>query len=97
MSPKSVTAEPEIEKKTTDDSETGSAWRTILFNCNCHTFDEVERQLMKAIRCTLSRARRISMEVHTQGSAVVYLGPRERCEAVAMILEDIGLAVKVSQ
>lgn len=97
MSPKAATAEPEIEKETTDDSGAESGWKTILFNCNCHSFDEVERQLMKAIRCTLSRARQFSMQVHTQGSAVVYQGPRERCEAVAMMLGDIGLIVKVAQ
>ena len=92
-----ATARPELEEKTTDHSGTGSGSRTILFNCDCHSFDEVEAQLIKAIRCTLSRARQISMEVHTKGSSVVYRGHRERCEAVAMVLSDIGLIVKVAQ
>jgi hypothetical protein len=35
--------------------------------------------------------------VHTQGQAVVYTGHRERCEAVAMVLESIKLLTKVSQ
>ena len=70
--------------------------RTILFNCECHSFDEVERQLVKAIHCSLSRARALSWEVHTKGSAVVYSGPKERCEAVAGVLEDIRLIVRVS-
>ncbi len=52
---------------------------------------------MKAIHCTFSRAKAIAMEVHTQGSSVVYTGPKERCEAVAMVLEDIRLVVKISQ
>jgi len=85
----------EEEDKTDDGLDSG--WTTILFNCECHTFDDVERQLLKAIRCTLSRARRISMEVHTKGSAVVYRGARERCEAVADVLGSIGLLVKVSK
>ncbi|MBI4677535.1 MAG: ATP-dependent Clp protease adaptor ClpS [Elusimicrobia bacterium] len=42
-------------------------------------------------------ARRISWEVHTKGSAAVYAGPRERCEAVAAVLEQIGLRVLVTQ
>lgn len=79
------------------DVSKGGGWRTVLFNCDCHTFDEVERQLMKAIRCSLSRARGLSWEVHTQGQAVVYEGPRERCEAVADVLGSIGLRVKVTQ
>ena len=86
------------EKK--KESETSSvpafSWKTVLFNCNCHTFDEVEKQLVKAVHCSLSRARKLSWEVHSEGLAVVYTGPKERCEAVAGILEDIGLIVKVS-
>ncbi|MBI5595332.1 MAG: ATP-dependent Clp protease adaptor ClpS [Elusimicrobia bacterium] len=72
-------------------------WRVVLFNCECHSFDEVERQLIKAVRCSLAQARAWSWEVHSKGSAVVYKGPQERCEAVAGVLEDIKLAVKVSQ
>lgn len=82
-------------EKTSDTSQTGAGWSVVLFNCDCHTFDEVERQLMKAVRCTLARARDWSWEVHSKGSAVVYQGPRERCEAAAAVLEDIGLRVKV--
>ena len=85
------------EEKTEDSSGTGFGWRVILFNCDCHTFDEVERQLIKAIHCGLSQARAFSWEVHSKGSAVVYKGPRERCEAVEGVLSDIKLIVKVSQ
>jgi ATP-dependent Clp protease adapter protein ClpS len=81
-----------------DDGATGvGGWRTILFNCDCHSFDEVERVLISATRCTLSRARELSHEVHTKGSAVVYKGPRERCEAVADVIGRVGLAVKVAE
>ena len=86
-----------VEETTSEDTAAEHAWKTILFNCDCHTFDQVEEQLIKATRCSLSRARQLSMEVHTKGSAVVYTGPRERCEAVAMVLEQIGLLVKVSR
>jgi len=89
-------AAPTAEQETIDSSQSGHPWKTILFNCGCHTFDQVETQLIKAIRCSLARAREYSMEVHSKGSAVVYTGPKERCEAVAMILEDIGLIVKVA-
>jgi ATP-dependent Clp protease adapter protein ClpS len=69
----------------------------VLFNCDCHTFDEVERQLIKAIRCSLSVARRFSWQVHSEGSAMVYSGLRERCETAASLLEQIGLKVKVTR
>jgi ATP-dependent Clp protease adapter protein ClpS len=86
-----------VEETTSDDTAADSGWKTILFNCECHTFDEVERQLIKATRCTLSQARRYSTEVHTKGLAVVYRGAKERCEAVAMVLAEIGLIVSVAQ
>ncbi len=88
----------EREEKVREDAGTGGEpWKTILFNCECHTFDEVEKIVMKATRCTLSHARRLSWEVHTKGSAVAYEGPRERCEAVAEVLSSVGLRVKVAQ
>ncbi len=91
------TVKPAVEEESAADAGTHSGWLTVLFNCECHTFDQVERQLMKAIRCTLSVARRFSWEVHSQGRAVVYRGARERCEAVADVLGSIGLLVKVTQ
>ncbi|MBI3296846.1 MAG: ATP-dependent Clp protease adaptor ClpS [Elusimicrobia bacterium] len=78
-------------------SGVGTGWRVVLFNCECHTFDEVERQLTKAVHCSLSQARAWSWEVHSKGCAVVYTGAQERCEAVAAVLEDIRLTVKVTQ
>lgn len=83
------------EKKPEDSAgSAGEPWKTVLFNCDCHTFDEVEAVVMKATHCTLSRARQISHEVHSRGSAVVSEGPRERCEAVAEVIASIGLRVK---
>lgn len=92
-----LTVGSEVVTDPTDTNKRGFAYKTILFNCSCHSFDEVEQQLIKAIHCSLSKAREISWKVHSSGSAVVYTGPRERCEAVAMVLEDIRLIVKVSE
>ncbi len=83
------------KKKTTDGSSRGLPWLTILFNCDCHSFDDVAIQLMKAIRVPYSQGKAIATIIHNTGSAVVYTGHRERCEAVAMVLESIGLRVKV--
>lgn len=94
-----VQAESLLEEilKSADSGTRNFDWKVTLLNCDCHTFDEVERQLLKAVRCTLSAARRIAWEVHTRGAAVVYSGHLERCEAVAAVLEDIRLAVRVSR
>lgn len=87
----------EKHRPTPSDTDAGPAWKTVLFNCDCHSFEDVEVQLMKAIHCGLAAARNFAWEVHSKGSAVVVSGPRERCEAVAAVLEDIRLAVKVTQ
>ena len=87
----------EVSERVDDGTLGVGGWRTILFNCDCHSFDEVERVVMQATRCTLSRARALSNEVHTKGSAVVYKGARERCEAVADVIGATGLQVKVSE
>ena len=88
---------PKIDKKPTDGTTRGTPWNTILFNCNCHTFDQVAHQLMKATRISYDQGMAFAWIVHSQGKAVVYTGHRERCEAVAMVLEDIGLITKVAQ
>ncbi len=87
----------EVEERVDDGTAGVGGWRTILFNCDCHSFDEVERVVMQATRCSLSRARELSHEVHTKGSAVVYKGVRERCEAVADVIGSTGLQVKVAE
>ncbi len=91
-----VTAVRREERAETDSGSGGrDPWKTILYNCECHTFDQVEKIVTKALNCTLSRARAISHEVHTRGSAVIYEGHRERCEAVGDVVASIGLLVKV--
>jgi ATP-dependent Clp protease adaptor protein ClpS len=93
----STLKKPVKVKKADDGTTKKDPWHTILFNCDCHTFDQVARQLMKAVRVSYDQGMAIASIVHTQGSAVVYTGHRERCEAVAMVLEDIKLKVKVTQ
>ncbi|MEC4685001.1 MAG: ATP-dependent Clp protease adaptor ClpS [Nitrospirota bacterium] len=72
-------------------------WNVILINDNRHTFDEVIVQLMKATGCSPDQAREITWQVHTQGEALCYTGPRERCEHVASILEEIELRVRLER
>jgi ATP-dependent Clp protease adaptor protein ClpS len=75
----------------------GFGAKTILFNDDFHTFEEVAHQLVKAIRCTYAQGMTFANEVHTTGRAVVYSGHVERCEAVAMVLEQIRLRVNVER
>jgi ATP-dependent Clp protease adapter protein ClpS len=72
-------------------------WNVILLNDNWHTFDEVILQLIKAIKCSHQKASEITIEAHTTGEAVCYSGPKERCEHVASILEEIDLGVRIER
>ncbi|BCB95601.1 Clp protease adaptor protein ClpS [Dissulfurispira thermophila] len=72
-------------------------WNVILLNDDWHTFDEVIIQIVKAIKCSPQKALDIALEAHTKGEAVCYSGPRERCEHVASILEEIELGVKIER
>ena len=75
----------------------GHGWRTVLLNDEWHTFQEVASQLVKAIRCTYEKGLALANVVHLTGSAIVYQGPKERCEAVAEVLEAIKLKTQVTQ
>ncbi len=74
----------------------GEGHRVFLFNCECHTFDQVIAQLCKAVPgMTEPEAKEIAWRVHTQGLAEVYKGGLPECERVAKILAEIGLIVQV--
>ncbi len=95
---KTATAKAPVKKKQPIDSGgRGFGAKTILFNDDVHTFEEVATQLVKAIRCSYSQGMSYANEVHTKGSAIVYAGHLERCEAVAMVLEQIGLKTRVER
>ncbi len=79
------------------DNFLGSQHKTILFNDNNHSQDEVVSQIMKAVNCNTSQAYEMMMTAHRNGSAVVFTGGKERCELVASILEKIGLATNVEE
>gem|GEM_PF-1552781 len=77
-------------------NEQSEGWRTILFNCNCHTFDDIITQLVK---CHLShfQAEFTAYEVHTKGQAIVYEGSKSEASRFARILSSIGLKVRITR
>jgi len=72
-------------------------WMTILHNCDCHTFEEVVRQLMRAIACSEEDGWQIAWQVHNTGKAVVKIAPEPECVRVGNILAAAGLVVTVVQ
>jgi ATP-dependent Clp protease adapter protein ClpS len=82
-----------------EDTEVAIAppWITILHNCDCHTFEQVVRQLMKAIACSEERGWELAWQVHNTGRAVVKVGEEAECVRVGNVLAAIGLVVTVAQ
>ena len=72
-------------------------WLTVLWNCDCHTFEQVATQLMKAIGCSHDEGMTLAWRVHNDGRAVVRVGPRPECARVAGVLGQIGLQVTVAE
>jgi ATP-dependent Clp protease adapter protein ClpS len=88
---------PEVEAEQVEEVALAPPWITILFNCDCHTFEDVVKQLMKAIACSEDRGWEIAWEVHNTGKSVVKVGPETECVRVGNILAAIGLVVTVTQ
>ena len=88
---------PSIDVEETVDEAVAPPWMTILHNCDCHTFEQVVRQLQKAIACTEAEGWEIAWQVHNTGKAVVKIGPETECVRVGNILAAIGLVVTVVQ
>jgi len=88
---------PEVEAERGEEVALAPPWITILHNCDCHTFEDVVKQLIKAIACSEDRAWELAWEVHNTGKAVVKVGPETECVRVGNILGAIGLVVTVTQ
>lgn len=72
-------------------------WNVILFNCNCHTFDDVIDRLMAALGCSTEKASQLTYVADQFGSVKVYEGSEEECNRIADIIGSTGLIVKVNQ
>ena len=67
----------------------------IVLNDDWHTFDEVIRQLRRAIHCSVQRAETLAFEIHSSGKAKVYSGSMEDCLFISAVLEEIDLMTSV--
>ena len=92
---RTVEAPDEHEERTPPGSH--GPYIVILYNCDCHSFEQVEEQLQKAIGCTLEKAEAFAMEVHTTGRSIVFSGSDAECEKVANVLREIKLQVETDK
>ena len=91
------TESPQVDDAEATDVEVAPPWMTVLHNCDCHTFEQVVQQLMKAIACSEERGWELAWEVHNSGRAVVKVGAETECVRVGNVLAAIGLVVTVTQ
>src|SRR5213076_1264977 len=70
---------PKPETEDVVDEAVAPPWMTILHNCDCHTFEQVVKQLQKAIACSEAEGWEIAWQVHNTGKAVVKIGPEAEC------------------
>ena len=87
----------DVEEIGSTEAAVAPPWMTILHNCECHTFEQVVKQLQKAIGCSESEGWETAWQVHNTGKAVVKIGPESECVRVGNVLASIGLVVTVIQ
>ena len=79
------------------DGNTNGPWIVILYNCECHTYDDVIGILQRATGCTADQGMAIATEVDTRGRAICFSGSREECDRVAGIIASIRLQVETDR
>jgi ATP-dependent Clp protease adapter protein ClpS len=94
MKPKS-TPGVETEEQIEEDESIDTPWRLILFDDDIHTFDEVIHQLIKALGCSVEKAREMTFKVHNDGKALVYEGSFEECLKINSVLQEIQLITEI--
>jgi len=90
-------SEPIIITLAVDSTRSTSGWKTIIFNCYCHAFDDVVSQIMRATRFSREKCTSITEIAETTGSATVCEGTKAYCEKIAKMLGGTGLNVTVIQ
>jgi len=92
----STVATPEtIEEQNTGTGE-GLEARVVVYNCNCHTYQQVIQLFCEAIPgMTPAKAFELAWKIDHQGSAVVFEGDRATAERIAKHLAGGGLRVAV--
>lgn len=90
-----TTAAPQADEEVLDDVRSHEPAKVILFNDEIHTFDDVITQIIKATKCSQTRAESLTHEVHTKGRACVYGGDLLKCLQVSGVLEEIKLMTHI--
>ncbi|MCA9354903.1 MAG: ATP-dependent Clp protease adaptor ClpS [Candidatus Kaiserbacteria bacterium] len=66
-------------------------WHVLLFNCECHTYDDVVEAVTEAIGCTVEQAIQYALVAEQFGQVSIFTGSYEECRKVERPLVRIGL------
>lgn len=93
--PSTVAIPETIEDQTTSTGD-GLEARVTVFNCSCHTYQQVITLFCEVIPgMNPARAFELAWQIDHQGSAVVYAGGHKTAEEIATRLASGGLKVAV--
>ena len=87
---------PEVIEKERTGTGDGLEGRVILFNCDCHSYDDVIDLLCKSVPGMIpSRAFELAWTIDNTGQAEVFSGEMATCNEIAASLGAGGLRVQV--
>ena len=79
-----------------DDGDLDNPWQAVLYNCDCHTYQQVIALFCQCIPgMTPSKAFELAWKIDHQGEAVVFTGSWKQSEEIAGKLAGGGLRVTV--
>lgn len=93
-------ATPETIPDITEEVRTGSGTdfesRVVVYNCDCHTYQQVIELFCRFIPgMTSTRAFELAYRIDHDGEAIVFTGATEQAELIAAKLAGGGLRVAV--
>ncbi|MDH4083413.1 MAG: ATP-dependent Clp protease adaptor ClpS [Nitrospira sp.] len=93
-------ATPETIPDITEDIQTGSGTgfesRVVVYNCDCHTYQQVIELFCRFIPgMSSTKAFELAYRIDHDGEAIVFTGTTEHAESIAVKLAGGGLKVAV--
>ena len=101
LAPHSATPTPTITRPDLDEETIARLraippYKVVVLDCQCHSFDDVERALCRIIPgMSRPKAHQHAWEIHTTGASVVARAPKERAEHYQHQLAARGLRVTI--
>jgi ATP-dependent Clp protease adaptor protein ClpS len=93
-------ATPQTIPETIEDAQTGSGTgfesRVVVYNCDCHTYQQVIELFCRFIPAmTSTKAFELAYRIDHEGEAIVFTGSTEQANDIAGKLTGGGLRVAV--